>query len=40
VAAVLILATTGLEEAPLATGAVCAVLLAAAVVNQACRPAT
>ncbi|MGH8975625.1 MAG: low temperature requirement protein A [Acidimicrobiia bacterium] len=40
VAAVLILATTGLEEAPLATGAVCAAPLAAAVVNQACRPAT
>lgn len=38
VAAVLILATTGLDEAPLATGAVCAVLVAAAVVNQACRP--
>jgi low temperature requirement protein LtrA len=34
VAAVLILATTGLDEAPLATGAICAVL------NQACRPAT
>jgi low temperature requirement protein LtrA len=39
VAAVLILATTGLDESPLATGAVCAVLLAAAIINQACRPA-
>ncbi|MGH8991786.1 MAG: low temperature requirement protein A, partial [Acidimicrobiia bacterium] len=39
VAALLILAATGLEEAPLATGAVCSVLLAAAVIHRACRPA-
>jgi low temperature requirement protein LtrA len=40
VAAVLILACTPLDEAVVAAGVVCAALLAASVVSQACRPGT